>query len=170
MLISKDTPTEKALELGKIECKGCVHCCSYGSGFLVGDDKERIAKFLRITPEQLKKKFLEEVEKFHTKLHRPKIVQQKDRPYGSCVFLNKNFGCTIHEVKPLHCKIGNCADHSTDLQKWFDLKHFVNPDDPESIRQYSVWLEFNEPIPGGDLEVLVPNKEKLRRMLSYEKM
>ena len=169
MLISRDTPKKTVLELGKAECKAakCSFCCTYGSGILEASDIPRIAKFLRLTEEELKERHLDEVERFHTKGFRPKI-KAKDRPYGPCVFHNAKVGCTIHPVRPLQCRIGNCNQHSADLQKWFDLNYFVNADDPQSIRDYSLWLEFNEPLPGGRLNELVPNESRRKQVLSYE--
>ena len=167
MLVSKNTPMKAVLELGKIDCKGCSHCCRYGSGFLAENDAEKIAEFLRITKEELAGKFLEEGEKFNTRTLKPRLVKKGNMPFGKCVFLDESRGCKIHEVKPLQCKIGNCGHHSADLQKWFDLKFFVNPRDPESVRQYALWLEFNEPLPGGNLHEIVPEMKRLREILSY---
>lgn len=170
MLISRSTPEKIVIELGKIDCrsKKCVHCCKYGSGFLADGEEERIARFLKITKEGLINKYLEEGEKFNTKRLKPKLLKEKSKPYGKCIFLDENKGCTIHEVKPMQCRIGSCSHHSSDLQKWFDLKFFINPKDAESVRQYALWLEFNEPLPGASLQELVPDKERLRKILSYE--
>lgn len=169
MIISAKTPKEVVAKLGEKDCKGCVHCCKYGSGVLAEDDLKKIAKFLRMTEDEVKQKYLEEFEKFNTKRLRPKLLKEKGRPYGKCVFLNEKTGCTIHEVKPLNCKIGSCGQQSADLQKWFDLKYFLDTNNPESVRQYALWLEFNDPLPGGKLSELV-EKDKLKQMLSYSKM
>lgn len=169
MLISSKTPKDAVLKLARTECKGCTHCCKYGSGALVEDEPKRIAQFLRITEEELKAKYLEEFEKFNTKRLRPKLMREKGKPYGKCIFLNESVGCTIQEAKPLNCKVGSCNQHSSDLQKWFELNYFLNAKDPESVRQYALWLEFNEPLPGAKLEELVP-KDELKKMLSYLKM
>jgi Fe-S-cluster containining protein len=166
MLISAKTPKEAVLKLGETKCKGCVHCCRYGSGALVESEAKKIAKFLRLTEEELKQKFLEEFEKFNTKRFRPKLLREKGKPYGKCIFLNEAVGCTIQEVKPLNCRIGSCNQHSSDLQKWFDFRYFLNTNNPESVRQYALWLEFNEPLPGAKLEELVA-KDKLKKMLNY---
>ncbi len=168
MLISIKTPKEKVIELGKVNCGNCVHCCSFGSGVLEDADIPRTAKFLRVTEEELKKKYLEEVEKFNTKRFKPRILKKNGLPYGKCIFLNEKHGCTIHEVKPLQCKIGSCDTNSSDLQKWFDFHYFLDLDDPESVRQYALWLEFNEPLPGAELSELVSDKKKLKKILNYE--
>ena len=168
MLVSIKTPESRVIELGRINCGGCVHCCRFGGGFLGKQDAQKIARFLRITEKELKEKYLEEAEKFNTILPRPRVLRKKNMPYGKCVFLDEKHGCTIHEAKPLQCRIGTCDEKSADLQKWFDFHHFLNPEDPESVRQYAVWLEFNEPLPGAKLEEIIPDKKKLKKILEYE--
>jgi len=69
--LTKDTPLKDVLELGK-ECSMCGYCCRHGSGFLAREDLQKIADFLKITKEELQEKYLDEVEKFHTKMLRPK--------------------------------------------------------------------------------------------------
>ena len=166
MIISKKTPKEKILELGD-ECKMCGNCCKYSSGYLAEDDMIKIARFMRITVDELKEKFLEEKDAFNTKVWKPKQLKGS-KPYGKCIFYNEQVGCTIHEVKPLHCRIGNCNIYGEQLNQWFMLNYLVNPDDPESIRQWRIFLTQNEPIPGGSLNELVPDKEKLKMILNYE--
>jgi hypothetical protein len=48
------------------------------------------------------------------------------------------------------------------------LNHFVKPDDPESVRQWSVYLKTQPTIGGGELKDLVKDKERLAKILSYE--
>lgn len=152
------------MELGKI-CQRKNNCCKHGSGCLVKDDLKNIAKFLGIDEKELKEKYLEEIEKFNTKLLRPKLVK-KDRPYGPCIFFNDR-GCKIHPVKPLECKIGNCSKYGQKLSIWFMLNHQVNVNDPESIRQYAIYLKTHPTIQGGKLGELVPDKERLRKILDF---
>ncbi|MEK0322573.1 MAG: hypothetical protein QQN47_07355, partial [Nitrosopumilus sp.] len=138
-----------------------------GSGILVDEDIQKIAKHLGVTDEVLKKEFLEEVEKFNTKKYRPKILR-KDRPYGKCIFFDE--GCKIHEVKPLECKVSmGCKDYGEQLSIWFMLNNFVNKDDAESIRQFATYLKSGgKTLLGAELGDLVPDKEKLRKILSFE--
>ena len=183
MEIKKNTPLKEVLRLGR-ECRRRNNCCSYGSGCLAGNDIKNIAKFLRtteirgisvvseitkeflnITEKELKEKYLEEVEKFNTKLLRPKLIR-KDKPYGRCIFFDGS-GCKIHKAKPLECKIGNCGEHGEELSKWFMLNYCININDPESIRQYAIYLKTNRTLKGGELKNLVP-KERLRKILSFE--
>ena len=77
-------------------------------------------------------------------------------------------GCTIQEVKPLHCRVMNCKD-GEEMSVWFDLNFFVNPTDPESIRQWALYLASGgKNIPGGELREIVPDATKLRKILRYE--
>lgn len=166
MNISTKTPKEDILKLLK-DCGKCGSCCKYSSGYLVEEDHKRIAEFLEITEKELEEKFLEEGEKYNTKRFRPKILR-KGKPYGECIFLDKKEGCTIHEVKPLHCKVGECKDHGESTHLWFTLNYFVNKNDPESIRQWAAYLKTHPTIPGGKLEELVPDKELLQKILNFE--
>ncbi len=168
MQITKNTPINGILRLGQ-ECKKCGHCCSHGSGFLIGDDKKNIARFLGITEKELQEKYLEEKELFNTKLLRPKS-KTSNKPYGECVFL-KDKKCNIQKVKPLQCRVGNCNEYGERLSKWFMLNYSVNKDDPESIRQYAAYLSSGgKTIKGGKLEEMVPDKEKLKEILNFEQL
>lgn len=166
-LITKSTSVDKILRLG-VDCSRCGHCCRYGSGFLVPEDIPRIAKKFKLTKEELIKNCLEPVAKFNTTLHRP-VTVKNGKKYGTCIFFNTQLGCTIHDVKPLHCKISSCNEYGEEISVWFHLNYFVNPNDPQSIREWKLYLDSGgKNIPGGTLQELVPNKEKLRKILSYE--
>jgi len=164
MKIIKSLPKEKAIELGK-ECSQCHNCCRYGSGALEKEDYETIASFLKISKEELKKKYLEEITKFNTTRYRPKLIR-KNKPYGVCIFFDN--GCTIHEVKPIECKIGTCSKHGQELSIWFALNYYVDPNDAQSIRDWASYLQANPSIEGGSLAELVPDKAKLKKILSYK--
>ena len=151
------------------ECRQCAHCCSHGSGFLIGDDLGNMAEFLGMKEKEVKEKYLEEKELFNTKLSKPKL-KTNDKPYGECIFLS-NKKCKIHKVKPLQCKVGNCNENGEQLSIWFMLNYLVNTNDPESIRQYSAYLKSGgKTIPGGKLEEIIPDKEKLKKILSFERL
>lgn len=164
-MIKKSTLLSEALKLGEV-CSRKNNCCKYGSGALVGDDLKNIAGFLGVTEQELKKKYLEGVERLNTKRLRPKIIRKKNLPYGQCIFFKD--GCTINEVKPLECKVGNCSKHGQELSIWFMLNYFLNAADPESVRQYAVYLKTSPTIAGGKLEEIIPDKEKLRKILDFE--
>ena len=170
-MIHKNTPLKDVLELAApCRCNSCNHGCKFGSGSLAGDDAKKIASFLDISEEDLKKGFLEEVELFNKKLQRPKLIREKSKPYGRCVFYDDKKGCTIHEVKPLECKTSiSCRDYGGDLSIWFMVNHIVDPNDAESVRQYAQYIKSGgKLIPGASLEELVPDKENLKKILSYD--
>lgn len=166
-MITKQTLLQDILRIGQ-SCNRCGHCCNYGSGSLVGKDAKNIAKFLGISGEKLKTEYLEKVEKFNTVRLRP-ITLKKGKPYGRCIFYTKK-GCKINPVKPLECKVGNCGKYGEQLSIWFALNYFLNINDPESIRQYSIYLKTHPTISGGKLEEIIPNKEELQKILSFIKL
>jgi len=170
-LIHKNTPLKEVLKLAApCRCNACNHGCKYGSGSLAGDDSKNIAAILMLSEEELKKGFLEEVQLFNKKVLRPKLIREKGKPYGQCVFYNDKKGCTIHEVKPLECKTSiQCKDYGEDLSVWFMVNHIIDAENPESIRQYAQYIKSGgKLIPGAELEELVPDKEKLKKILGYE--
>ena len=152
------------------QCNACNHGCKFGSGSLVGDDAKNIAKFLNISESDLKKGFLEEIELLNKKLLRPKLIREKSKPYGRCVFFDDEKGCTIHEVKPLECRTSiQCKDYGEELSVWFMVNHVIDPNDAESVRQYAKYIRSGgKLIEGARIEQLVPDREKLKKMLSYE--
>ncbi len=165
--LTKDSPLRMVKEMGK-KCSRCGNCCSHGSGMLINEDLPRIARFLKTTEDNIKKTYLEEVEFFNTKSWRPRRITGR-KPFGPCVFHDKNTGCTIHIVKPLQCLMTNCSPYSEQLIQWLYLNYFVNPTDPESIRQWASYIQHRESvIEGGQLHDLVPDEEKLRKILNYE--
>ena len=167
--LTKNTPLKEVLKLTyPCKCEACNNGCRYGSGTLMEEDVPRIAKHLGITEDVLKKEFLEEVEKFNTKKLRPRILR-KEKQYGRCIFFDKEIGCKIHEVKPLECKISmSCKSYGEELSLWFMLNHFVNENDPESVRQFATYLKSGgKTMQGAELKDLVPDKNKLKKILSY---
>ena len=147
------------------DCDECNHGCKMGAGFFARGEEKKVAEKLGIPLKQFKEKYLKEVEKFNTKLFRPKIKSEK--PFGKCIFFDGK--CTINDVKPTECRISmGCKEYGSELNQWFLLNHFVNSSDPESIRQWAIYLKFNKPIKGGSLEELVP--KNLKEILSFKKV
>lgn len=171
MRVTKNTPVEIILKLAQQDlenCSRCGHCCKYGSGFVLKEEISHIAKYLEISQKDFKKKCLKEMKKFNTKHHQLK-TKKSGKPFGPCIFYHVKEGCLIHDVKPLHCKIGSCNQFGEDLNLWFTLNYFVNPYDPESIRQYATYLKVGgKTLPGASLQELVPNKETLKKVLDYD--
>ena len=166
--ITRFTPQEQILELGK-NCDKSGHCCSFGGGYVLEDDIPKMAEHLGINEDEFKEKYLDEHEKFNTKCYKLKHDKKDGKPFGPCVFLDENKLCSIHDVKPLHCRVGNCCRmNGEQLSIWFALNHFVDENDPESIRQWATYLKSHPTIPGGELHELVPDKEKLKKILNFE--
>lgn len=165
MRITKNLPKEFVLDLGK-DCKKCGKCCNYGSGYLIDEDITRIAKHLDIPRDLFIKRFLEPVTKFNTTLHRFKLQKLNSKYYGNCIFYNDKKACTIQEVKPLHCRVANCNEYGEDLNLWFNLNFFVNPEDDTSVREYAFYLkQGGRTMPGASLKELVPDKKRLDHIL-----
>ena len=165
--ITKNTPKEKVLELAKTDCGTCGFCCKFGGGFVLKEEVQKISDFLGITEKEFTEKYLTKSERFNTTLLRIRS-EKTDKNYGPCIFLDERKGCLIHEVKPLYCKLGTCKGNGQELSLWFTLNYFVNPDNPESIRQYALYLKTHPTIPGGKLHEIVPDKEKLKKILNFE--
>jgi hypothetical protein len=159
------------------KCEACNNGCNFGSGRLVVDeninDLRNIAKHLKISEEELKEKYLEEVENFNTKTYRPKLKRRKTKdgkelPFGKCIFYDD--GCKIHPVKPVECKISmGCKDYSEELNHWFMLSFLVNKNDPESVRQFNQYLRTGgKTLDDGQLHHIITNKKLLKKILNYE--
>jgi Fe-S-cluster containining protein len=166
--IEKSTPLEEVKKLGE-KCNKCGNCCTYGSGFVLESEIPKIAALLNIQKEKFVRDFLEETEIFHTRLFKFRSAKKGGKPYGPCILLDRG-KCRIHSAKPLHCSIGNCSGHGEDLNTWFMMNCCLNIYDPESIRQYDSYLKTGgRTLPGGELEKLFPDKQKLKQILDYER-
>ena len=169
-MITRTTPLKEVLELAApCQCNSCSHGCKFGSGALVGADAKYISKFLKISEEELKNNFLEEKELFNKKILKPKLIKERNKIHGKCVFYDEQKGCKVHEVKPLECKTSiQCKGYGEDLSVWFMVNHIVDANDAESIRQYAQYIKSGgKVIPGAELENLVPDKNKLKKILNY---
>ncbi|MFP4403021.1 MAG: YkgJ family cysteine cluster protein [Candidatus Woesearchaeota archaeon] len=171
ILLTKKTPVSYIKKLLN-DCSKCGHCCSYSSGFFLEDDIKKISFKLGMKKEDFINEFLEEIKIFNSKVYKSKLKNNNNKKklnYGECVFLNDKKECTIHEIKPFHCKIASgCEKIGEQIYIWFMLNYLVNPNDPESIRQWATYLETHETIPGGKLIDLVGDREKLSKILNYE--
>ncbi|MCK4670851.1 MAG: YkgJ family cysteine cluster protein [Nanoarchaeota archaeon] len=164
MIITKDT--KRPVMIRAAECRQCGNCCRHGAGIVLSQEIPRIAKHLRMSKAKFAGKYLVETDMFHTDVH--KFKQEKSNlPSGSCVFFS-NGRCKIHIVKPLFCKITTCSSHGDEAVVWYYLNYLVNPEDPESIRQWAQYLTVGKNIPGGELKYLVPDRSKLKKILNYQ--
>lgn len=172
-MIKKNTPVETVLRLGNCEagreCEQCKEGCRQGSGCFTEEQISRAARFLKLNEENFKKIWLEPVTRFNTTLWRPKQKKAKGKPHGQCVFFDEKEGCMIHEVKPMECKISNHNEYGEALHLWFTLNHFVNENDPQSVREWADYIESGGAIiPGGSLNELVPNQKNLKKIREYK--
>ena len=163
--LSRKTPVNEALKLGKHDCSNCVHCCSFGSGYVLNEEVARLARDMKITEKELKEKYLDEIKAYDTDVYRFKQIKKKNMPHGRCILLTRQ-GCPIHDIKPLHCKITNCGPEGEHLSIWFALKYLVDPNNHESVRQWRDHLKTHPTIEGGKLEDIVPDKQKLKEILN----
>lgn len=162
------TTEEKIMKLvHPCRCNRCENPCRYGSGAFIKGETEKAAEFFNISKKEFEEKYTEEIKKFNTKLRRPKILRQDDKPYGNCIFYEDGIGCKIHKVKPYECKIAmGCKDYGEELITWFDLRFFFNPNDTESLRQYKIYVESGgHVLEGAELENF---KEQLSKINNFE--
>lgn len=165
--ITKLTTREKIEELST-SCDKCGHCCSYDSGFFLPEDIVRIASKMGIPKDEFIKEFLVPCKVYNKDIYKAKTKDGK-KPYGECTFLDKEEGCVIHEFKPLHCKLTRgCGEHGEQLSSWFTLNYLLDPNDSQAIREWAITLQTHRTIPGGELLELVPDKEKLSKILNHE--
>jgi len=167
IMITIDTPKDYVKKLSN-KCDKCGHCCSFDSGIFLDEDIERISKKLSVPKDDFKKRFLEKKEIFNKKVHKAKL-KREGKPFGPCYFLNKNKSCSIHDIKPKHCKLGSgCNEYGQQINLWFTLNHLVDKEDPEAIRQWAQYLKTHPTIPGGELKELISDDKKLANILSYK--
>jgi Fe-S-cluster containining protein len=169
VLITTKTP-ERYIEKLSADCKKCGHCCSYDSGIFLNDDIKRIAKHLNLPEKEVIDRFLQERTIFNKKIFKAKLVKQ-GKPYGHCVFLHENKSCTIHKVKPIHCRLSSgCGEYGQQTNIWYMLNYIIDKADPQAIRDWAEYLKTHPTIPGGELNDLVPDKALLIKILNYSKL
>lgn len=159
--------TEEKIEklVHPCRCRKCEHPCRFGSGAFRKGETKKAAAFLGISKKEFEEKYTEPIEKFNTTLRRPKLLREEGKPYGQCIFYEN--GCRIHEVKPYECRIAmGCKPYGEELIAWFDLKHFFNPEDAESLRQFRIYAESG----GHTLEgcELKDFEEQLKKVQDYD--
>lgn len=167
-MITRETSLKEILKFAPVcSCESCKHGCRVGSGILAKNDSRKIAKFLNLSEDILKKKYLEQVEMFNKVFFRPKILRQ-GKPYGKCIFFEDK--CTIHKVKPLQCRITmGCKPYGEELSLWFMLNYIIDKDDAESIRQFALYLKSGgKTLRGGELKDFVPDRKVLNKILGYK--
>lgn len=170
-MITKNTKQSEVIELGK-PCSRCctseVVCCKFGSGMVLAEEVEGLSKGFGISADEFKQSYLDEIERFNTKLFQFKTIKDS-KPYGPCIFLGQDFKCKIHDFKPLHCRVGNCGnEHGEQLSLWFMTNKLVNQDDPESIRQYAIYLKTHPTLEGAQLSDFIKDEKRLKDILEFK--
>jgi Fe-S-cluster containining protein len=169
-MIVKSTPLKEILNIAKpCSCNACNHGCKLGSGFLINEDKQKIADFLEIDIKTLESKYLEKRILLNKEMYRPKQIKKNKLPYGQCIFFINN-KCSIHPVKPLECKVAMpCDKDGEKFTLWFMLNYILDPKDNEAIRQYNTYIKSGGKIlPGAKLNEIISDKKKLKMILSRE--
>lgn len=167
IIITKDSSATLIEDIGK-NCKRCGNCCSYGSGIVLNSEIKNLSLKFKISDDEFKEKYLEPFECFSIEHFRFKRIKEKNKPYGKCIFLNEKNLCSIHEVKPLYCRIGNCGPLGNDVIQWFHLNNTINLFKPQSIREWDIYCKNNKVISGGKTADIVNDKEMLSRILNYD--
>lgn len=175
--ITRMTPLERVLEVVRRPQRP-GKACMMSSGFIHEDELSTIAKVLNVSEEQLKENLLEKRYAYNKHVHKPKLIKHKKKehlPYGKCVFLEESSGgeeaghkCRLGKEMPLHCRLSTSDKHGFKLHLWYMLNYIIDPEDPDAVRQWAIYLKSHPTIPGGELRELVPEEEKLRKMLNLE--
>ncbi len=167
MLIKKDSSKEEVIRLNE-ECSRCSYSCEYESHPLVEDDFRKISRHLGISEEELREKYLEQVEIFSTKGFRPKLKRDYKKPYGKCIFYHNN-ECALQEKKPLGCKIKkDCPIHGRDLAAWFNVNYFLDKNNMNSILDYFIYAESNGHIVPGAKPDEIFDEETKKKVREYK--
>lgn len=168
--ITKITPLQRIIAMVKRPQKP-GKACMFSSGYILEHELEDIAKHLNIEKDQLQNNLLEKSYVYNKILHKPRLQRKGNLPYGRCVFLEEKNGehqCRLKDKKPLHCRISTAESHGHKLHLWYLLNHVVDANDPEALRQWALYLKTHPTIPGGQLDELEPDAEKLKKILNYE--
>lgn len=167
-MIHANTTQEEVEKLGA-QCDKCGHCCKYGSGFAQSHELKKIANHLKIDEEKLKNEYFDKANVFNKELYRPKIKKTDGMPFGPCIFLEENI-CKIQNVKPIHCRVGNCNESGEALSEWYAINHLVDKESDESLRQWSVRVELKPTIPGGTPVELVGEEKANSLFKKYKEL
>lgn len=171
MNITKRTRKQTMFKYGaecdvSTNCKKCRECCKRGSGYVLKEDIAQMAEKMKMDRKDFVKRYLDAIELYGKVLYKLKL---KKYPYGECILLTDD-GCKIHSVKPTYCKIGTWhSKTSQQCHDWFVLNYIVDKDKPETIRQWAQYLQFNNTIPGGELNEIVPDKKELDNVMRRKK-
>lgn len=159
--LSRKTTEKEALERGA-HCDRCGHCCQFSSGLMIDGEDSRIAEHLGISPERLREHYLEESVQFNRRMLRPRLIRKGTMPYGRCIFYDG--GCTINDVKPLHCRIGNCGPDGERLTDWFYINHVIDTDDEQSLKEWHLRTQTGLSLKGAHITELDVPEDVIERI------
>ena len=97
-------------EFERTDCLTCANCCKTTGPLFTKADIERIAKYLRLKPQQFVAKYLKIDE------DNDYILQQVP-----CVFLDEDNYCAIYDVRPKACR----EFPHTDRKKFQQISHLT---------------------------------------------
>ncbi|SDE44176.1 YkgJ family cysteine cluster protein [Riemerella columbipharyngis] len=94
----------------EVNCLSCANCCRTVGPMIIGQDVERISRFLKIKPAQFEQKYL-------------KTDEDGDLVFQSmpCPFLFSDNTCMIYEVRPKACR----EFPHTDRKKIYQINHLT---------------------------------------------
>ena len=97
----------------RFQCQGSGKCCTshgeYGFVYLTLQDRQRMAKLLKLSTQAFTKKYCHKTEGvWH-------LIERKDQP--DCMFL-KNKACTVYEARPMQCRTWPFWPEVMDAKKW----------------------------------------------------
>lgn len=89
----------------QIDCLTCANCCKTTSPIVTEKDMERIAKFLRLKPQEFIRQYLQK--------DTDGLWMMQQTP---CVFLDADNYCLIYEVRPKACREYPHLDRKKNVQ------------------------------------------------------
>lgn len=101
----------------RFQCQpGCTECCTQeGDVWMTGDDAERAAKLLDVTPEDFREAYCE------TAAGELRLTTPED---GHCHFLLEG-ACAIHQAKPVQCRtFPFWTENVKNKRTWKNLSRF----------------------------------------------
>ena len=97
-------------EFSRTNCLECANCCKTTGPLFTDKDIERIAKYLKLKPQQFVEQYL-------------RIDEDKDHVLKSvpCTFLDADNYCMIYDVRPKACR----EFPHTDRKKFHQISHLT---------------------------------------------
>jgi Fe-S-cluster containining protein len=105
-LVPDDVACPVRLETLKAECKRCGTCCRTQNGIVLSlYDVFRAAEQLGITPKNFIRKYCRDSRAYDVFGRGPFTGVSIATRNGACPFFREGTGCSIHDVKPLVCRL-----------------------------------------------------------------